>query len=440
MTEIACYAVSVTRNRRTPRRRARRPPAQSSQTRRSTRSGRYVRQAAGFEAFVPAPLPPDPPVQFDAKLATLLSRADQAIGRLDGEIRNLPDPDFFVAMYVRREAVLSSQIEGTQSTLEDLLAVELEPRIQDLSGDVNEIVNYVAAMNYGLERLGDLPLSLRLIREIHAQLLRGGRGASKLPGEFRRDQNFIASAGVRAIEEATFVPPPVPEMHRALHEFESFLHHPEEELPALIHVGLTHAQFETIHPFMDGNGRVGRLLITFLLVHRGVIHRPLLYLSLFLKRHRLEYYDRLMTVRHSGDWEGWLQFFIRGVAETAEEATLQARAIVMLREQHRRLIQENGLPTNSLRLLDLLYRRPLADVKLVKNELNVSFGTANKLVENLQSLGLLTEVSGRKRDRIFRFDPYLSLFEEDEEEQRRDEEVQVTEPARDARRRLPTRA
>src|SRR2546422_3127577 len=216
-----------------------------------TRAGNFVRQAGGFDAFVLAPLPPDPSIAFDAALVRALSQADQAIGRLDGEIRNVPNPDFFVAMYVRREAVLSSQIEGTQSTLEDLLAVELEPRIADMSRDVDEIVNYVAAMNYGLERLTSLPLSKRLIREIHKELMKGGRGATKMPGEFRRDQNFIGPRGAHNIRDATFIPPPVPEMEAALDDLERFFHDPGQ-LPMLMHVGIAHAQFETIHPFMDG--------------------------------------------------------------------------------------------------------------------------------------------------------------------------------------------
>jgi Fic family protein len=331
-------------------------------------------------------------------------------------------------MYVRREAVLSSQIEGTQSTLEDLLAVELEPRVRDFSNDVTEIVQYVAAMNHGLERLTKLPVTLGLIKEIHRVLLSGGRGADKRPGDFRNDQNFIAPAGVRRIEEATFVPPPVTpvdEMRNALTELERFLNEPPPEMPSLVHVGLAHAQFETIHPFMDGNGRVGRLLITFLLVHQGILHRPLLYLSVYLKRRRAEYYDRLMAVREAGDFEGWLEFFVTGVAETAEEATLKARAIVALREEHRGLIQEHGLPTNAFRLLDLLFDRPLVDVALVRDGLGVSFATANKLIESLHDLGLIKEITGRKRDRIFRFEPYLHFFEE-EETDHPDETIQET--------------
>ena len=392
----------------------------------STRAGEYVRQPGGFDSFVPRSLPPEPPIRSD-RLISLLSRADQAIGRLDGEIRNMPNPDLFVAMYVRREAVLSSQIEGTQSTLDDLLAVELQPRVAEIARDVDEIVNYVAAMNYGLQRLTELPLSLRLIREIHAELLHGVRGANKQRGEFRRDQNFIAPAGVTDIRDATFVPPAVLDMHRALDNFEKFLH--DEELPALLHAGVAHAQFETIHPFMDGNGRVGRLLITFELVHRGVLHRPLLYLSLYLKRNRLDYYDALMAVRHEGDWESWLSFFVRGVAETAEEATVNARSIVALREEQRNRIVEEHAPTNALRLLDLLFRRPMVDVNLVKDELEVSFATANKLVEQLERLNFVTETTGRKRDRIFRFEPYLKLFEADERGRPSLEDVQETTPS-----------
>jgi len=252
-------------------------------------------------------------------------------------------------MYVRREAVFSSQIEGTQSTLEDVLNFELDPLTQALPVDVEEVVNYVRAMNYGLERLGTLPLSLRLIREIHSELLRDGRGADKHPGEFRTTQNWIGSANA-PITHATFVPPPSSELPDLLANLESFLHG-QDTLPALIRCGLAHVQFETLHPFLDGNGRVGRLLITFLLVHQGVLHRPLLYLSYYLKRHRTEYYDRLMAVREEGNWEGWLRFFLRGIVETAEEATSTAQAIVRLREVHREKIQEQSLGMSGLRLL-----------------------------------------------------------------------------------------
>lgn len=377
----------------------------------STRAGRYVKQRTGYAAFIPAPLPPEPPIALEA-LQALLSRADQAVGRLDGVIQTVPNPDFFVYMYIRREAVLSSQIEGTQSTLEDLLAVELEPRPawRRLPEDVDEVVRYVQAMNYGLNRLSDLPLSLRLIREIHRELLSGGRGSHRLPGEFRTTQNWIGPEKA-TLAEATFVPPPEHEMKEALHNFERFLH--EDELPALVHAGLAHAQFETIHPFLDGNGRVGRLLITFLLVFGGVLHRPLLYLSVYLKRNRAEYYDRLMAIRNSGDWESWMRFFLTGVAQTAEEATATARAILDLREEHRHRVQEQTAGVNGLRLLDLLFERPLVHVNLVKDSLGISFVTANRLVEQLESLGVLDEITGRKRDRIFSYTPYVALFQDE---------------------------
>lgn len=391
-----------------------------------SRAGRFMKQSAGYTAFIPAPLPPDPPVHMDAAMIGLLSHADRAVGRLDGVARTLPNPDLFVAMYVRREAVLSSQIEGTQSTLEDVLAFELDPMQREVPQDVEEVVNYVRAMNYGLERLATLPLSLRLIREIHGELLSGVRGADKLPGEFRRSQNWIGPGGAD-LSRATFVPPPVPEMTEALHDLEGFLH-ADDGLPMLVRCGLAHAQFETIHPFLDGNGRVGRLLITFQLVHGGILHRPLLYLSYYIKRHKAEYYDRLMAVREDGNWEGWLRFFLRGVAETAEEATTTAEAIVGLREEHRALLQEEGLGLNGLRLLDLLFQRPLVNVNLVRESLGgSSYNTANNLVEQFTDLGLLREVTGKQRNRVFRYTPYWRLLQEPEPTVQENVVVQTTE-------------
>ncbi|MCK4963099.1 MAG: Fic family protein [Anaerolineales bacterium] len=377
----------------------------------NTRAGRYVKQLTGYKAFIPAPLPPDPQIRVDASMLALLSRADQALGRLDGLTQTLPNPDLFVAMYVRREAVLSSQIEGTQSTLDDVLDFELDAQGRELPKDIEEIVNYVHAMNYGLNRLAKLPLSQRLIREIHGELLTGVRGAERSPGEFRSSQNWIGEAGA-PLSKAAFVPPPVPEMKQALNNLERFMHQ-EGDLPVVIHCGLVHAQFETIHPFLDGNGRVGRLLITFLLCYRGILHRPLLYLSLYLKKHRSEYYDRLMAVREDGHWEGWLEFFLRGVAETAEEATNTAHSIVNLREKHRSLIQGQDLGLNGFRLLDLLFQRPLVNVNLVKERLKVAFVTANKLINQFEDLRLLEETTGGRRNRRYRYTTYLNLFREE---------------------------
>jgi cell filamentation protein, protein adenylyltransferase len=401
----------------------------------STRAGRFVTQPGGFRAFVPSQLPPDPAVAIDEGMLRLLSAADQALGRLDGIVRVVPDPDLFVAMYVRREAVLSSQIEGTQSTLEDLLEVELEPSRVGRYDDVRDIVAYVRAMSYGLDRLKTLPLSLRLIREIHSELLRDGRGGHASPGEFRTTQNWIGPTGA-TLNGATFVPPPVPEMRDALGDLEKFLHR-EGGQPVLIDVGVAHAQFETIHPFLDGNGRVGRLLITFLLVHHGALRQPLLYLSHFFKLHRAEYYDRLQAVRIDGDWEGWLRFFLRGVAETALEATDTAEHIFELRERHRALVIEHA-SGNGLKLLSDLFRRPLVNVGSVAELLDVTFPTANRLVAKFQELGLLTEVTGQRRSRVFRYDPYLRLFDDAAPAAASPTPVQTTEgsedvPARDAR-------
>ena len=373
------------------------------------RAGRYVKQTAGYSAFIPAPLPPDPPLRLDAELASLLSAADQALGRLDGVATILPNPDLFVAMYVRQEAVLSSQIEGTQSTLEDVLQFEVDAKGREFPKDVEEVVNYVRAMNHGLKRLPALPLSLRLIREIHAELLRGVRGAQRTPGEFRKSQNWIGPANC-TLATATFVPPPVAEMHQTLDNLEKFLH--QTDLPVLIHCGLAHAQFETIHPFLDGNGRVGRLLITFLLCQRGVLRQPLLYLSHYLKAHRAQYYDRLMAIRNDGDWEGWIRFFLRGVAEVSREAVDTAQALLGLREKHRqRIAQEGERSAQGIQLLEMLYEHPIVTVRMVETRLECAYVTANKLVEQFVRLGFLEEMTGYQRNRRFRYAPYLALFQ-----------------------------
>ncbi len=371
------------------------------------RAGRFVEQATGYRAFLPAPLPPEPPLEVGS-LQAPLSRANLALGRLDGVIDVIPDPDFFVSMYVRREAVLSSQIEGTQSTLEDLLEVELESQRRRDDSDVGDIVNYIAAMNHGLERLTELPLSLRLIREIHAELLRDGRGASATPGEFRTTQNWIGPRGA-PLSQATFVPPSVADLTDVLSDFEHYLHRDADD--QLIEAGLAHAQFETIHPFLDGNGRVGRLLITFLLVHHGILRRPLLYLSYYFKLHRTEYYDRLMAVRLQGDWEGWMRFFLEGVATTATEAKRTAEQIFALREDHRTIAMEAAGP-NGLKLLSELFRQPLINVTTIARVAEVTFPTANRLVAKFEELGLLREVTGQRRSRLFRYEPYLALMDE----------------------------
>lgn len=384
------------------------------------RAGQYVKQPTGYSAFIPSPLPPEPTIQTDAELTRLLSDADRALGRLDGVASVLPNPNLFVAMYVRQEAVLSSQIEGTQSTLEDVLQFEAGAKGTDVPKDVEEVVNYIRAINFGLERLKQLPLSLRLIREIHAELLKGVRGEHRTPGEFRTSQNWIGPENC-TLTTATFVPPPPQEMHQGLDNLEKFLHD-TGSFPVLVHCALAHAQFETIHPFLDGNGRVGRLLITFLLCQRGVLQRPLLYLSHYLRRRRAEYYDRLMAIRNNGDWEGWLKFFLRGVHEVSHQATDTSRAILQLRERDRQRLGDNAL---AVRLLEYLFEQPLVTVRMVEKRLSCSFATANKVVDQLEQIGLLEKLSpSALRNRRFRYQPYLALFEE------APAPVQTTEPFR----------
>ncbi len=347
---------------------------------------------------------------MEEELQSLLSLADRALGRLDGSIQTLPNPDLFVFMYVRKEAVLSSQIEGTQSSLQDLLAAEAHILSPDTPKDVDEVVNYVTAMNYGLERLQELPLSLRLIKEIHERLLQGVRGNRLTPGELRTSQNWIGPGGC-TLNEATFVPPPPHEVPAVLGALEDFLHS-RSELPQLIQIGLAHAQFETIHPFLDGNGRVGRLLITFLLCHREILLKPVLYLSHFFKQHRTEYYEHLQAVRDHGHWEQWLAFFLRGVASVSREATETARRILALREDHRAAVTTHlgRAAGNGLRVLESLYQRPIVTVAEVQELTATTYSAANSLVSRLTKLGILQEATGYKRNRVFRYAPYIAIF------------------------------
>lgn len=373
------------------------------------RAGRYIKQIEGYSAFIPAFLPPNPPIKMNGDLTRLLSDADRALGRLDGVTSILPNPNLFVAMYVKQEAVFSSQIEGTQSTLEDILEYEAGPSGENRPKDVEEVVNYVYAMNHGLQQLESIPLSLRLIREIHEKLLKGVRGEKRTPGEFRTTQNWIGPANC-TLNEADFVPPPPYAMNEALDNFEKFLHD-RMSLPVLIHCGLAHAQFETIHPFLDGNGRIGRLLITFLLCERKILSKPLLYLSYYFKAHRAEYYDRLTAIRNSGEWEAWLKFFLRGVYEVSQASTNTARDILQLREQHRGLITKKmASSANGLKLFDHLFEKPIITISLAKEIMDVSYVTASSVVQQMEGLGVLKEITGQKRNKVFRYDPYISLF------------------------------
>ena len=334
----------------------------------------------------------------------LLSRADRTLGRLDGVTETLPDPELFVAMYVQKEAVLSSQIEGTQASLIDVFDSELSKEKRE---DIGDIVNYVGAMNYGLERLKDFPLSLRLIREIHQVLLSSGRGSKRNPGEFRTSQNWIGAPGC-SLNEATFVPPSVPDMKDAIGDLELFLHS-EDTMPPLVKIALIHAQFETIHPFLDGNGRMGRLLITFWLCQQKILSQPLLYLSYYFKKNRIDYYDRLMIVRNTGDWEQWIKFFLKGISETSEEAISTAKEILMLKKICEDIIVKSN--NNYRQFLDLLFRNPVIDKQEAAKKLNVSQPTANRIVDQFCDLGILVDQKpDSKRYKKYAFTKYLAIL------------------------------
>ncbi|MGB5338302.1 MAG: Fic family protein [Gammaproteobacteria bacterium] len=374
------------------------------------RAGQYQMQTHGYRAFIPAPLPPDPSLQIDDEMQSLLSRADRALGRLDGSIQTLPDPDLFVFMYVRKEAVLSSQIEGTQSSLDDLLEAEAQIFNAVRPRDVGEVLNYVNAMRLGLSSLEELPVSLRLIRQIHERLLHDVRGAHRQPGELRTTQNWIGPAGC-TLNTATFVPPPPDRLLDALGDWERFIHD-ESPMPILVKIGLAHAQFETIHPFLDGNGRAGRLLITFLLCEREILSKPVLYISHFFKQHREQYYNLLQATRDSGDWESWIKFFLEGITVVSGEATETARQIVALREQHRQLIttEFGRVAANGLTVLESLYSRPIISVNDIVDLTTVSFTAANQLMQKFEHHGLLAETTGQARNRRFRYGAYINLF------------------------------
>ncbi len=378
------------------------------------KTGHYEVWTSGGEeirAFIPVPLPPVPPLALEGRLRQSLETATLALGRLDGIATLLPDPTLFIYAYVRKEAVLSSQIEGTQSSLSDLLAFEIDDAPGMPISDVVEVSNYVAALEHGLERLrGDFPLSNRLIREIHRILLSRGRGSQLHPGEFRTSQNWI---GGRRPGNAVYVPPPPHAVADCMGELEQFLHARNDGLPTLVRAGLAHVQFETIHPFLDGNGRTGRLLITFLLCEAGVLREPLLYLSLFFKQHRSDYYELLNAVRRTGDWEDWLDFFLEGIQETAEGAFATSQRLLQLFAADRERIQQTGRRAGSaLRVHERLTSRPLQSISSVAESTALTFPTISAAMNLLVSLGIAREITGRRSDRLFAYDQYLSILSE----------------------------
>ena len=382
-------------------------------TRDNQRIGRFVVSTVGGEtvrAYVPPALPPIPPVRLDS-VQRLLEQANQALGRLDGLASFLPDLSLFIYAYVRKEALLSSQIEGTQSSLSDLLLFEN----QEVPGvpieDVQDVSNYVAALSHGLKRMREgFPLSLRLIREIHEILLSRGRGSNKEPGEFRRTQNWIG--GTRP-GNAAFVPPPPELVMECMGQLESFLHTEARDLPLLIRAALAHVQFESIHPFLDGNGRLGRLLITFLLCAGGALSEPILYLSLYFKSNRQVYYDLLTSVRTSGNWEAWIEFFLTGVKETSEQAIASARRLIALLDDDRKKIEALGRPAASvLRVFHYAQTHPILSIAPAAEKIESTFPTVAAAIEHLQRLGILHEITGRQRHRLFAYRGYMDILNE----------------------------
>lgn len=377
-------------------------------------TGRYEVTTAGGDrvrAFVPTPLPPEPPIDFGRGLQPALEAATLALGRLDGISALLPDTSLVLYAYVRKEAVLSSRIEGTQSSLSDLLLFELDEAPGVPLEDVVEVSNYIAALHHGLGRLAEgFPLSSRLIRELHAVLLARGRGSGKAPGEFRRSQNWI---GGSRPADAVFVPPPHTEVEACMADLERFLHAREDGLTLLVRAGLAHVQFETIHPFLDGNGRVGRLLIILLLCVNGVLREPLLYLSLHFKTHRSVYYDLLDRVRRDGDWEAWLAFFFEGVRSTADEAVTTARSLSATFQADRQRVEARGRRAGSaLRVHDALKSRPIVSLSYLRQATRLSFPAASSAMELLIELGIARELTGKQRNRLFVYDRYLAILNE----------------------------
>ena len=376
-------------------------------------AGRYEVTGTAMEevrAFIPAPLPPEPAVDL-APLQPALSRALVGLGRLDGIARVLPNTLLFLYSYVRKEAVLSSQIEGTQSSISDLMLFEIKEMPGAPTDDVVEVSNYVRALEHGLDRIAEgFPLSNRLVREIHAKLLDRGRGSNKMPGEFRKSQNWIGGSRPGT---AQFVPPPPHAVQDCMSDLERFLHGDHQGIDPLVRAGIAHLQFETIHPFLDGNGRVGRLLIALILSHDGVLRHPLLYLSLYFKQNRDQYYDLLNIVRSTGDWEGWLEFYLEGVAETAEAAVSTAERLLSLFDADASLIRQQGRAAGSaLRVHQSLMERPITTLGDVAKSTGLSLPAATSGMTLLERLGITRELTGQMRDRRFGYHQYMAILNE----------------------------
>ena len=377
------------------------------------RSGTYIKQLSGemqYKSFLPTPLQKVSLQEMDSDFYSLLAKTPRSLGRLDGISSRIPDIDLFVSMYVRKEALMSSQIEGTQATLDDILDPEVE---ENQNADIADVLNYIRATNYAIARMDELPLCNRLLKETHEILLSGIRGGEKSPGEFRRSQNWIGPAG-GTIKNASFIPPSPEDMSSAMSELEKYINEYDDSLDILIQAALIHYQFETIHPFLDGNGRIGRLLITLFLCQREVLTQPVLYISYFLKQNRIEYYDRLMEVRNKGNYEQWVRFFIKAIYQTSEDATQTIDKLVALRDKNRAAINSVGRSSKNVRkVFDYIEKSPIIDIRKTSAELTMPYSTVSRAVEKLCALGILQQTESVKRNRCFAYEEYLGILRKD---------------------------
>ncbi|MBD3231926.1 Fic family protein [Candidatus Dependentiae bacterium] len=373
------------------------------------RSGQYVSQLRGYKAFIPTNLPPIPAIKISGEMEQLLKKAELSLANLNGISNALPNIDLFIGMYVKKEALISAQIEGTQASLEDIFEFETGKKLENIN-DVEEVVNYIKALNYGIKRLKTLPMSLKLLKELHNILLKGTRGFEKTPGEFRKTQNWIGPAGCN-LQTASFVPPPPDEMIKSLGKLELYMHAKKSILPDLVDCALIHYQFETIHPFLDGNGRLGRLLITFYLYWKNILRKPLLYLSYYFKKNRQEYYDRLSMVRTSGNYEQWISFFLTGIIETSESAITDIKKILELKEKHFKLMLKEKISSpNAIVLLNQIFYTPLVSINDVQSLLGISHQAASNLISDFEKIGIVKEITGKKRDKRFIYKKYLQIL------------------------------
>jgi Fic family protein len=375
------------------------------------RAGKFVTQLNGYKAFIPHPLPPDPPLRYDEKLQLLLSEADRALARLEGVATILSNRDLFVAIFAKKEALLSSQIEGIQASLEGILLLEAGITPRENKAETRKVLKYIKAMNFGIQQIreNNFTFSLSFIKEIHKFLIKRVRGSFSIPGEFRISQNWIGPPGT-SIKRAIFIPPPKYLLNELMSDLEKFIH-AKDKIPPLVKIALIHAQFETIHPFLEGNGRIGRLLITLYLFWRGILTRPLLYLSLYLKKNKDKYNDLLMRIRFKGDWERWLKFFLQGVIEASEEALSSAKEIIELKEDliERMLTKKIG-GIFAIKLMDILFEKPLISIPDIANNLRANLQTAINLVDKFQDFRILREITGKQRFRKYLFVDYIDII------------------------------